>query len=260
MKARKAAIATMRKVRDRREALGQWRGCGHPKNGERCAVCAARRPERLTVEAVKAKFTQDRGDPFRRDNDGWKRYRGKGRRGAPGAAVNDEQDLRDAIKHLERGTQALAYARSAEVQALPRIQRRAVMDEAVDRLGLVGRAVSEVVQRNAATGGTTVQPRMSPGARNTTPYRAEPAQDETLDYASPRQAAQLATAAKAGMHVYAPPRDAAGARKVKSGAAEMPKPPDLEPLRSALAARGLGLSDEGAYYWLVVERAVERAS
>ncbi len=246
----------MRKVRDRREALGQWRGCGHPKNaGKRCAVCAARRPERLAVEAVKAKFTQDRGDPFRRDNDGWKRYRGKGRRGAPGAAVNDEQDLRDAIKHLERGTQALAYARSAEVQALPRIQRRAVMDEAVDRLGLVGRAVTEVVKRNAAQRGTTGHHGMSPGVCNTNPAGSESANDETLDYASPRQAAQIAAAAKAGMHVYAPPRDAAGARKVKVGAAEMPKPPDLEPLRSALTARGLGLADDGAFYWLVVERA-----
>ena len=246
----------MRKLRDRREAAGQWRGCGHPKNpGKRCAICAARRPERISDEAVTVELRQNRGDPFRRDNDGWKRYRGKGRRGAPGAAVNDEQDLRDALKHLERGTQALAYARSAEVQALPRIQRRAVMEEAVDRLGLVGRAVIEVVQRNAAQGGTTEHHGMSPGVRNTNPAGAESANDETMDYASPRQAAQLAAAARSGMHVYAPPRDAAGARKVKSGAAEMPKPPDLEPLRAALAVRGLWLSDEGAFYWLVVERA-----
>src|SRR5678816_4364905 len=119
---------SMAKIRDRWEAEGKCRTCGTPrKEGQRCAVCAARRPERVTDGAVNIAVNAT-PDPFRRDSDGWKRYRGKGRRGAPGAAVNDEQDLADATKALERGRQALAYARSEEVQSLPRIQKRAVLN------------------------------------------------------------------------------------------------------------------------------------
>lgn len=87
-------------------------------------------------------------DPFRRDNDGWKRYRGKGRRGPRAAGVTDEADLRDAEKALEAGRLALAYARSPEVKAMPRIQRAGVKQEAVAKLALSAGLLAEVVQRN----------------------------------------------------------------------------------------------------------------
>lgn len=218
----------MARKRDRWAAQGKCRGCGTPrKPKQRCAVCAARRPERIRVEAVDSGV--DARDPFRRDNDGWKRYRGKGRRGAPGAAASDEQDLVDATKALERGRQALAYARSAEVQALPKIQRAGVRNEALAHLGLVARTVEEVTARNR---GRTA----ADGA------------DGTWTYAKTADVAEVAQA-RAGEYVYAPPIDPPG-RKDPGGRRA---PPDLGPLRAALAARGLALAPEGAFYWLIVE-------
>jgi hypothetical protein len=228
---RRRAKLYQQRLRDRRTASGQCGGCGTPrKPGARCAVCAARRPERIPVEAIDAVVDDGRRDAFRRDNDGWKRYRGKGRRGPPAAAVNDEQDLADATKALERGRQALAYARSPEVQALPKIQRAGVRNEALAHLGLVARTVEEVAARNR---GKTA----SEGA------------DGTWTYAKPADAAAIAQA-RAGEYVYAPPIDPPGSKK-DPGARRTP--PDLAPLRAALAARGLALAPEGAFYWVIVE-------
>ncbi len=178
----------------------------------------------------------DGPDPFRRDSDGWRRYRGKGRRGAPGAAVNDEQDLQDASKALERGRQALAYARSEEVEALPRIQRRAVLNEALAHLGLAGRTLGEVTQRNQGRGPVRTASDDTAGA--------------TWDYTKPSDAPEISAQARVGEYVYAQPVDPTG--KKKDPAARR-TPPDLGPLRAALAARGLALAPEGAFYWVIVE-------
>lgn len=195
----------------------------------------ASRPERLTEDAIHGEVhAAPTPDPFRRDSDGWRRYRGKGRRGAPGAAVNDEQDLADATKALERGRQALAYARSEEVQSLPRIQKRAVLNEALAHLGLAGRTLGEVTQRNQGRGPTRAGGDDTAGA--------------TWDYAKPSDAAEIAQA-RVGEYVYAPPQEPTG--KKKDPAARR-SPPDLAPLRAALAARGLALAPEGAFYWVVV--------
>ncbi len=111
-------------------------------------VCIAKRPERITVGDVHVEVDATRGDQWRKDGDGWKRYRGKGKRGPAGAAVNDEQDLKDAEKALESGRKALAYARSAEVAGMPRIQRTGVKNEALGYLALAARFLDEVVDRN----------------------------------------------------------------------------------------------------------------
>jgi hypothetical protein len=175
------------------------------------------------------------GDPWRKDSDGWNRYRGKGRRGAPGAAVNDAEDLRYALQTLERGAQALAYSRSPEVQELPRIQRRAVVNEALSHLGLAGRTLGDVAARNRERG-----------------PRATPSADATWDYAKPADLAELA-AARVGDYVYAPPVDVAPGQGPGQHPSARRTPPDLAPLREALAERGLALAPEGAFYWLIVE-------
>lgn len=237
-KTRKRVAARMEQIRDQREAAGLWRSCGHPKKlGQRCAVCAAKRPERIVDDAVTASVTAHQTDPFRRDSDGWKRYRGKGRRGAPGAAVNDEQDLHDATKALERGRQALAYARSPEVERLPRIQKRAVLNEALAHLGLAGRTLGEVTQRNQGRGPARAGVDDTAGA--------------TWDYAKPADAVEIAQA-RVGEYVYAPPVEPTGKKKDPGGRRT---PPDLAPLRAALAARGLALAPEGAFYWVIVGQA-----
>ena len=87
------------------------------------------------------------GDQWRPDNDGWKRYRGKGRRGAPGAVANDAQDLASAFDELERGRVALLYARSPKVAELGRIQRKDALEAAAAVLELAGKFIAEVVDR-----------------------------------------------------------------------------------------------------------------
>lgn len=196
----------------------------------------ANRPERLTEDAIHGEVhAAPTSDPFRRDSDGWRRYRGQGRRGAPGAAVNDERDLADVTKALDRGRRALVYARSPEVEALPRIQKRAVMNEALAHLGLAGRTLGEVTARNSGRGPVKAAGDETAGA--------------TWDYAKPSDAAEIAQA-RAGEYVYAPPVEPTGKKKDPAGRRT---PPDLAPLRAALAARGLALAPEGAFYWVIVE-------
>jgi hypothetical protein len=117
------------------------------------------------------------------------------------------------------------------VQALPKIQRAGVRNEALAHLGLVARTVEEVAARNR---GKTA----SEGA------------DGTWTYAKPADAAAIAQGGRVGEYVYAPPIDPPGSKK-DPGARRTP--PDLAPLRAALAARGLALAPEGAFYWVIVE-------
>lgn len=146
---RKRQRKSMAGLRARREANGECLTCGTPRKlGQKCVVCVARRTDRIPDEAVNASVNVNPADPFRRDNDGWRRYRGKGRRGPRAASVGDEQDLRDAEKQLEAGRKALAYARSPEVQAMPRIQRAGAKSAAVAHLALAAGFVADVVARN----------------------------------------------------------------------------------------------------------------
>ena len=224
-------------ARKNNRLLGLCAFCPAKSESYRCPVCAVKHGQVPTSRVADSVATDSPAspDPFRRDGDGWRRYRGKGRRGAPGAAVNDEQDLADATKALERGRQALAYARSPEVEALPRIQKRAVLNEALAHLGLAGRTLGEVTSRNSGR-------------------PAKAASDDTAgatwDYAKPSDAAEISGQARVGEYVYAPPQEPTGKKKDPGGRRT---PPDLAPLRTALAGRGLALAPEGAFYWVIVE-------
>lgn len=140
----------MQRLRAEREARGECLGCGTPRRaGQKCAVCTAKRTGRISEEAVNGIVNASTtADPFRRDNDGWRRYRGKGRRGPRAAGVTDEADLRDALKLAEDGRKALAYARSPEVQAMPRVQRAGVKQEGAAKLALAAGLLADVVARN----------------------------------------------------------------------------------------------------------------
>lgn len=95
------------------------------------------------------------------------------------------------------------------------------------------------------------QQRHGPRPGETAP---EPSED-ALSYKRVADATRVADAARAGLYIYAPPLDVVSGRRET---AKEPKPPDLEPLRAALAARGLELAPEGAFYWIVVERPCRR--
>jgi hypothetical protein len=87
-------------------------------------------------------------DQWRRDGDGWARFRGKGKRGAPPQIVSDSQDLDMALSTLERGRKALVYAHSPEVKERGRVQRKGAMNEAAAIIALAARILDEVVDRN----------------------------------------------------------------------------------------------------------------
>lgn len=87
-------------------------------------------------------------DEWRKDGDGWERYRGKGKRGAPPQIVSDGQDLQMALATIERGQKALEYAHSRDVKERGRVHRKGAMDEAAAILALASRILDDIVERN----------------------------------------------------------------------------------------------------------------
>lgn len=230
----------MRAARARRRAAGQCLYCRRPSDVVRCAACKiaqGRVPKPTTGDYPGDYPAQDK---FRADANGWKRYRGRGRKGPPSIAAQDEHDLAAAAAQLERGREAARYARSAAVTALPRIQRVAAHSAAADELALAARLAGEVVDRLR-------------GAAEAPP------DDADAGWTYPRDsAATIAAAAKPGTMVYAPPPETHRAEsdhletELARARRRPPAPPDLAPLRAALAARGLKLVDDGAFWWRVV--------
>jgi hypothetical protein len=126
---------------------GKCRRCRKPSETYRCPACAILDDTKLPTSRV-ATGVVTATDPWRRDKDGWERYRGKGKRGAPPAALNDEADLRRAFEALERGRNAIAYARSAAVAELPRIQKQDALAAAASILAMSAQFTLSVVERN----------------------------------------------------------------------------------------------------------------
>lgn len=89
-----------------------------------------------------------RVDPAARGRREVQRYVGRARRGAPSAAILDEQDLEYAVEELKKAKAAIAYARSSVVQAMPKIQRDGVMAAAMGRLHAARRWVDEILARH----------------------------------------------------------------------------------------------------------------
>lgn len=137
----------MERLRDRLAGDGKCGNCRTPrKPKQRCAVCRILRGRVLEGDVNNVVNTP--GDQWRRDGDGWARFRGKGKRGAPPAAQNDEADLTEALKSLEKGRHALAYAHSAEVKELGPIQRKAARAAAASILAHAARFIDDVVDRH----------------------------------------------------------------------------------------------------------------
>lgn len=154
-KHRKGDAKRKRDVRAARRDAGLCAFCENKSDTYRCPTCAVK-SNMIPRSSVRGSVSPDGGaasDPWRKDGDGWARYRGQGRRGAPTAATNDEQDLHAALETFERGRAALAYAYSPEVAALPRIQRRSVRDEATALLALAARFLDDIVERNRGKAG-----------------------------------------------------------------------------------------------------------
>ena len=145
---RKRTREAMSALRERRRADGKCAYCETKSVTYACPTHRIRGGQ-VPPQWSKPVSSSPDVDLWRKDGEGFKRYRGRARRGAPGAAVNDEQDLSSAADTLERGRAAMRYARSPEVLALPRIQRRSALNEAVSLLALAARFLDEVVDRNS---------------------------------------------------------------------------------------------------------------
>lgn len=138
-----------RKMRADARAKGLCGECRKVKSETyACAACTVKRGKVPKKWKEKQDWSAKGSDPWRKDGDGWQRYRGKGRRGAPPAAAGDDSDIASALDALEKGRAALLYARSPEVTALPRIQRKGARDEAVALLALAARFLDDVCDRN----------------------------------------------------------------------------------------------------------------
>jgi hypothetical protein len=143
-----------RRQRRRLAAAGLCVACQRPSATYRCPACLVRQGLarlRPTTSVNASVVDQGKGpkDTWRLEpGTNWKRYRGRARQGSPAAAVLDDQDLAQATRELARAKEALAYARSAEVQALGSIARREVLRAALGRLEIVQRWLGEVIARH----------------------------------------------------------------------------------------------------------------
>jgi hypothetical protein len=146
---RRRVKRAVRRLRARRKKEKRCRGCDRKSETARCPAChirADRIPSTGSNHTGNHPVAEPRG-VWRDDANGWHRFRGRGRRGAPPAGANDEGDLRMILVAIQRGTEALAYARSAEVQAMGRITRQAAVNEAAALLGHAERGLEELRDR-----------------------------------------------------------------------------------------------------------------
>lgn len=108
--------------------------------------------ERRGVESLPSVSVEDSAlsvDPvWRPDRDGHTRYRGKATRGRPAAETLDEQDLDYAAEAIAKAKHGFELTQTAEVQALPRIQREAADRVWLAQLDLAERFFDELRERH----------------------------------------------------------------------------------------------------------------
>ncbi len=147
---RKSGRRSRRKRRQELSAQGKCVDCRRKSGTYRCAACSVKRG-RIPTVGVGDGVGGKPGTPSQwRIEPGttWNRYRGKGRRGNPGTAPSDAQDLRCARDEIDKASAAIAYAQSDAVRALPRIQRQGVMAAALALLDYAERWIDEVRNRH----------------------------------------------------------------------------------------------------------------
>ena len=147
---RKANASSHRRLRRERRDAGLCAcGCGQKSPtwlAPSCAIRLGRVPRSAVPPAVPNRGGRS-GGVWRDDADGWNRFRGRGRRGAPPAGANDESDLRMILVAIQRGTEGLAYARSPAVQQLGRISRQAALNESAALFAHAARGLDDLVER-----------------------------------------------------------------------------------------------------------------
>lgn len=136
--------------RDRRSALsdaGKCVRCRKPSTTYRCPACRLKDQTTLPSKSVQAGVSAA-PDQWRRDSDGWERFRGKGTRGGPKQSAMDDADLVKAQQSLERGRNSLVYANSAPVRAVSREAQRDAKAAAASILLMAAGFIRDVAVRN----------------------------------------------------------------------------------------------------------------
>lgn len=145
---REARRTSAQRVRGELAAAGKCVDCRRRSPTYRCAACSVKRgriPSMGVDHGVENKTPAHwRVEP----GTTWNRYRGKAKRGKPSTAVLDDQDLDYAVEQIQTAKQALAYARSEAVQAMPKVQRDGVMAAALGFVDAAERWLDEVRARH----------------------------------------------------------------------------------------------------------------
>lgn len=148
-----AARVNAKRRRARRRAARECVTCGRPRDGQKTVVPtlpishgvvhaqskAARIAAATTTSFESATAASRAGTRTR--------FHGRARKGPPTSAETDAWDLRTLRAELELAAGAVDASHLPEVKALPRIQRDAVVNEALSHLGLLERQLDELVNR-----------------------------------------------------------------------------------------------------------------
>src|SRR5262245_35923100 len=150
-KHRRAARLSARRLRRARRDNGLCASPGCETRCETwyCPACAIQHqhiPSPTIDSTIDSRTTQQR-DVWRDDANGWHRFRGRGKRGAPPIDANDESDLRMILEAIQQKTKALTYARSPEVQQLGRITKQAALNEVAKLFTHASRGLDDIIDR-----------------------------------------------------------------------------------------------------------------
>jgi hypothetical protein len=245
----------------RRARRKQCRDCGAPLRSATATLpaekiwCTAHRIERNRLNALRVAMagggdtgvekTERIAAATRKDDDGRIRYRGQMKRGQQPRPQLNRQDLGMAKECFQAFAAGIELLATDDARSWPSGDRESVEKATANRGARAQRHVGDILERLGH-----FQQRHGPRPGDAPTGLPDPDDDGTLSYKRVGDAVRIAAAARAGLYVYAPPLDVVSGRRET---AKEPKPPDLAPLHAALAARGLGLVAEGAFYWIVIE-------
>lgn len=171
--------------------------------------------------------------------DGRTRFHGQQKRGQQPKGQLNVQDLVHVQQDYDGFVAGVMVLVGSEVAQLHKSDRLKVQ-KATARLGdRAARRMGDITKRLGLDDASEQRDDRPAKSRN-----VDSEDPDSWHYSKPADAPEIASAAASGQYVYAPPLESDPAHK----------PPDLGPLRTALANRGLGLQDESAFYWLVVQK------
>jgi hypothetical protein len=126
--------------------------CGLKSDRFRCHGCSIRQNRLPTVGVGNGVGKHPAAEVWRvgttESDSNTLRYRGLGTRGQVPSAVLDDRALKHIAVEIERGRQAIEYARSQQVAVLPKSQQRDALHAALSLFALARRFIDEMLDRH----------------------------------------------------------------------------------------------------------------